>query len=105
MRIDNRPSDPRVLRDLANSAGPQETARAQAAGIRRDARRFAPRKSGNLARNITVEEFTDLDTGVVGFAVGWNDKAFYGPWVEGGDENQAPQPHLVPAVIKNGGTA
>lgn len=102
MRVDNRPSDPRALRDIANSPEVQDVARRLAQDIRRDARRLAPRRTGNLARNIVVEEITDLATGIEGFVVGWNDKAFYGPFIEEGGEDAAPQPHLVPAAIKNG---
>jgi HK97 gp10 family phage protein len=102
VRFDNRASDPQVLRDLANSEGPQEEARRTAQAIRRDARRLAPRRTGNLARNIVVEEYVDLRTGVEAYAVGWNDDAFYGPFVEDGGENRRPRPHLVPAAIKNG---
>lgn len=102
MRIDNRPSDPRALRDLANSAGPQDEARRVAKAVQRDARRGAPKRSGNLARHIAVEEITDLDTGIEGFAVGWGDKGWYGWIVENGREGVAPRPHLVPAAIKNG---
>lgn len=102
MRVDNRPSDPRALRDIANSPGPQDEARQLAGLIRRDARRLAPKLTGNLARHIVVEEITDLDTGIEGFAVGWDDKGWYGQMVEDGTEDTAPQPHLVPAAIKNG---
>lgn len=102
MKVDSRPSNPRALRDIANSPDVQRVAREQAKAIQRDARRLAPRRSGNLARNIVVEEYTDLETGVEGYAVGWNGNAFYGPWVEEGSEGRRPQPHLVPAAIKNG---
>lgn len=102
MKVDPRPSDPRALRDIANSPEVQAVAREQAKAIQRDARRLAPKRTGNLRRNIVVEEITDLRTGIEGFAVGWNDKAFYGPMVEEGAEGAAPRPHLVPAAIKNG---
>lgn len=102
MKVDNRPSDPRALRDIANSPGPQEEARKLATAIQRDARRFAPRRTGNLARHIAVEEITDLDTGIEGFAVGWDDKGWYGQLVEDGSEERAPRPHLAPAAIKHG---
>ncbi len=102
MRLDNRPSDPRALRDIANSPEVQAETLELAKAIRRDARRAAPRRTGNLARNIVIEETTDLTTGIEGYAVGWNDKAFYGPFIESGDEATAPQPHLVPAAIRHG---
>lgn len=102
MRLDPRPSDPRALRDIANSPGPQAEALRLAKAIQRDARRLAPRRTGKLRRNIKVEEITDLDTGIEGFAVGWDDPAFYGWMVETGTEDTAPKPHLGPAAIKNG---
>lgn len=102
MRVENRSSDSRALRELANSPQAQDEAREQALAIRRDARRFAPKRTGRLSRNIVIEEITNLKTGVEGYAVGWNDKAFYGWMVEAGTEHSKPQPHLVPAAIKNG---
>ncbi len=102
MRTDNRPSDPRALRELANSPEVQAFTKELAKAVQRDARRLAPRRTGNLARNIQIEEITDLTTGVEGFAVGWGDKGWYGWIVENGHGNVAPRPHLVPAAIKNG---
>lgn len=104
MRLDNRPSDPRALRDIANSEGPQAEARKLAEDIRRDARRLAPKRSGRLRRNIKVEEITDLKTGIEGYAVGWDDPGWYGWLVENGTEDTPAQPHLIPAAIKNGVT-
>src|SRR5687767_12099856 len=104
MKLDNRPSDPRALRDLANSEGPQESAYQTAKDIQRDARRGAPKLTGNLRRHIVIEEVTDLETVVEGYAVGWDDKGFYGWMVENGTEDTPAQPHLVPAAIKNGAT-
>jgi HK97 gp10 family phage protein len=102
VKVDDRPSDPDALRDIANSPEVQAEARDLAKDIQRDARRLAPRRRGNLARHIEVEEITDLTTGIEGYAVGWGDKAFYGPFVEDGGEGRTPRPHLVPAAIRNG---
>lgn len=104
MKLDNRPSDPRALREIANSPEVQAVARQLAKDIQRDARRLAPKRSGNLRRNIKVEEITDLETGIEGFAVGWDDRGWYGPMVENGTEDTQPRPHLIPAAIKNGVT-
>lgn len=104
MKLDPRPSDPRALRDLANDPAVQAVARDLAEAIKKDARRLAPRKSGSLRRHIVVEEITDLETGIEGFAVGWDDKGWYGWLVENGHEGAEPRPHLVPAAIKNGVT-
>jgi len=105
VRVDDRPSDPRVLRDLVNSPQVQDEARKVALAIRRDARQLAPERTGNLRRHIVTEQITDLDTGLEGYAVGWDDDAFYGPFVEAGGERRSPRPHLVPAAIKNGAGA
>jgi HK97 gp10 family phage protein len=104
VRLDNRRSDPRALREIANSPEIQAVARQLAEDIRRDARRLAPKRSGNLRRHIVVEEITDLDTGIEGFAVGWDDKGWYGWIVENGSEHAEARPHLVPAALKNGVT-
>lgn len=104
MKLDNKPSDPRALRDLANSPQVQAVCEALAKDIQRDARRLAPKRTGALRRNIVVEEITDLETGIEGFAVGWSDRGWYGWLVEVGTEDTRAQPHLVPAAIKNGVT-
>lgn len=104
MRLDNRPTNPQALREIANSPEVQAVARDLADAIKKDARRLAPKRSGNLRRHIVVEEITDLETGIEGFAVGWDDKGWYGWLVETGTEHSAARPHLVPAAIKNGVT-
>jgi len=104
MKTDNRPTSQAALRELANSEQAQDAARATALDIRNDARRLAAKRTGNLRRHIVVEEYTDLETGIEGFAVGWDDRAWYGWIVENGTEDTAPKPHLVPAAIKNGAT-
>lgn len=103
MDVRDRRSDPNALRAVANSPEVQRAAAELAKAIQRDARTLAPRNSGNLRRHIEIEETIDPETGIEGYAVGWGDKAFYGPFVEnGGDENRKPRPHLVPAALKNG---
>jgi HK97 gp10 family phage protein len=104
MKLDKRPSDPRALREICNSDEVQHVCRQLAKDIQRDARRLAPKESGRLRRGIVVEEITDLTTGHEGFAIGWNDNAFYGMLVEFGTEENPPRPHLIPAAIKNGAT-
>lgn len=102
--MDNRPTDRRALRELANSPEIQDECRRMAKDVQRDARRLAPVESGNLRRNIVIEEITDIDTGVDGFAVGWSDRGYYGMLVELGTEDTPARPHLVPAAVKNGAT-
>jgi HK97 gp10 family phage protein len=102
MKLDNRRTDPRALREIANSDEMQDEAYALAKDVQRDARRLAPVRSGNLRRNIQIEEITDLDSGIEGFAVGWGDKGWYGWMEENGTEDTAAHPHLVPAAIRNG---
>jgi HK97 gp10 family phage protein len=104
MELDKRPTDPDALRELANSQQAQDACRELATDIRDDARRLAPVRTGNLRRHIVIEEYTDLKTGVEGFAVGWDDKAFYGQMVEQGTEHTTARPHLVPSAIKHGAT-
>jgi HK97 gp10 family phage protein len=102
MELDDKPTDPKALRELANSAQVQDVCEQVAKDIQKDARRLAPKRTGNLRRGIVVEEYTDLRTGVDGFAVGWSDRAWYGWMVESGTENEPARPHLVPAAIKHG---
>lgn len=102
MELDKRPTDARAMRELANSAQVQDVCEQVAKAIQRDARRLVPKKTGNLRRHIEVEPYTDLDTGVEGFAVGWGDKGWYGWMVEVGTEKEPAKPHLVPAAIKHG---
>jgi HK97 gp10 family phage protein len=100
--MDDKPTSPEALRELANSEQVQAVCRQVAKDIQRDARRLAPVRTGNLRRGIEVEEYTDLTTGYEGFAVGWGDRAWYGWLVEDGVEDRPGRPHLVPAAIKNG---
>jgi HK97 gp10 family phage protein len=102
VRNEKTPGSAQELRDIANSDEVQADLRKLARDIQRDAKRLAPVKTGRLRRGIVVEEITDLATGLEGFAVGWNDKAFYGQFVELGTEKTAARPHLVPAAIRNG---
>src|SRR4051794_25378099 len=103
MKVQPGRSDPRELRNIANSPEVQDVAHEQAKDIQRDARRLAPRRTGNLRRHIEVEKIV-TDQALEGWAIGWGDRAFYGPFVEDGGERRAPRPHLVPAAIKNGAT-
>lgn len=105
MQIRDRRSDPRALREIANSDQVQGDALELAKAIQRDARQLAPKNTGQLRRGIVVEEITDLKTGYEGYAVGWSDRAFYGQFLEFGTEHIAPHPHLVPAAIRNGARA
>lgn len=102
MRLDNRPSDPRALREIVNSPEVQGEMERLAKDIRKDARRLAPRRTGNLRNHIEIERYTDTETGFEGWAVGWGDQAWYGWLVENGTEDATARPHLVPAAIRHG---
>ena len=102
MEVDKKPTDPKALREIANSDEVQDICRRVALDIRNDARRLAPVRTGNLRRHIVIEPYTDLKAGVDGFAVGWDDKGWYGWMVEAGTEHNPPRPHLAPAAIKHG---
>jgi HK97 gp10 family phage protein len=104
VRSEKEPGSAKELRDIANSDEIQGELRKLAKDIQRDARLLAPVRTGRLRRGIVIEEITDLHTGLEGYAVGWNDKAFYGWMVENGTEDTTARPHLVPAAIKNGTT-
>jgi HK97 gp10 family phage protein len=104
VKVSHEPTDPRALHEIANSDEVQRELLELAKDIQRDARALAPKRTGNMARHIEVEEITDLDTGIEGYAVGWGDKAWYGWMVENGTEKTVARPHLAPAAIKNGAT-
>ena len=105
VKVGHDSTDPRALHDIANSDEVQQELLKLAKDIQRDARRLAPVNTGRLRRDIQVEEITDLATGIEGYAVGWNDRAFYGQLVEFGTEQEPAHPHLIPAAIKHGAQA
>lgn len=105
MRVDRKPIRPQVLAALTQVPEVTKETRALANAIRRDARRLAPRRTGTLRRNISVERVYDKATRRVHFIVGWAPKGWYGWLVEAGTEDTTPRPHLVPAAIANGAVA
>lgn len=105
MDVDKRPIRPQVLAALTQVPEVAKQSRQLANAIRRDARRLAPRRTGNLRRNLSVERVYDKETRRVKFIVGWAPAAWYGLMVETGTEDTTPRPHLVPAAIANGAVA
>lgn len=94
------PLRPEVLAAISQAPSVKKQVRAVAAGIRKEARRLAPKDSRNLSRNIAVENVYDPKTRMVEYHVGWNKKAWYGALVELGTEDTPAQPHLRPAADK-----
>lgn len=105
MRTDNKPIRPEVLAAFSQVPEVAKAVRQAANAIRRDARRLAPKRTGNLRKNLAVERVYNRETRLVYFRVGWSPAAWYGWLVESGTEDVAPAPHLVPAAIKNGAVA
>lgn len=103
--VDNKPIRPEVLAALSQLPEVTKQTRAVANAIRRDARRLAPKRTGNLRRHIRVERRYDKATRMVTYVVGWDAQAWYGFLVEAGTEHSRPRPHLVPAAIANGAIA
>ena len=100
MRL-GRPIRKEVLAALSQVREVKKQVRAGAAQIRDEARRLAPIRTGALRRSITVVNVYDPETKTVEYRVGWDKRiAFYGPIVEFGSEDTAPQPHLRPAANK-----
>jgi hypothetical protein len=66
VKVSHEPTDPRALHEIANSDEVQSECHGLAKDIQRDARALAPKRTGNMARHIEVEEITDLDTGIEG---------------------------------------
>lgn len=105
MEFDPRPIRREVLAALSQVPEVTKQSREAANAIRRDARALAPKRTGNLRRNIQVERVYDRNTGSVQFLVGWGPAAWYGLLVESGTVRSAARPHLVPAAIRNGAVA
>lgn len=102
MDIDNKPIRPEILAALSQLPEVTKEVRGTANAIRRDARQLAPKRTGRLRRGIQVERAYDASARRVSYIVGWGPSAWYGWLVEAGTEDTRPQPHLVPAAIKNG---
>ena len=91
---------PEVLAAVSQAPSVKKQVRAVAAEIRNEARRLAPKDTGNLRRNIAVENVYDRDTGLVEYHVGWKHQGWYGSLVELGTEDTPARPHLRPAADK-----
>lgn len=96
---------PDVLAALTRVPEVAKQVRQGANAIRRDARKLAPKVTGNLRKSLSVERVYDKETRTVSYIVGWSPQGWYGWMVETGTEDVAPQPHLVPAAIKHGAVA
>jgi HK97 gp10 family phage protein len=94
------PINQRAVADLAKAravTNQEETVARQVLEIARD---LAPFLTGRLRRSLTVVEVRN-PRGQTEYRIGWDpDVAEYGPIVEFGSEDTAPQPHLRPAGIK-----
>lgn len=91
---------PEVLAAISQAPSVKKQVRAVAGEIRKEARRLASKETGNLRKNIAVENVYDPKTRMVEYHVGWKKKAWYGPLVELGTEDAVAQPHLRPAADK-----
>lgn len=88
------------LEDSIAGATLEKAALAGAEIVREDASRRAPRRTGNLAKNIVTETAEKSRTKAV-VNVGPNKKAWYGRFVELGTSKMAPKPYLMPAFEAN----
>ena len=91
---------PEVLAAVSQAPSVKKQVRAVAAEIRKEARRLAPKDTGNLRKNIAVENVYDRETGLVEYHVGWTKLGWYGALVELGTEDTPARPHLRPAADK-----
>jgi len=90
-----------AVADAVQAQAVQQQLRAVASEVRDDARRLAPVRTGALRRSITVAQVNDPSTGQAEYRVGWDRTiAPYGPMIELGTEDTAPQPHLRPAASR-----
>lgn len=95
MRVDPGSFDRAAMEAVETGLEVDTTSKRMAEAIRREAARLAPKRTGNLARNIVVEKVNNGRT--VEYHVGWNHRAFYGPYVEFGTADTPARPHLRPA--------
>lgn len=89
---------PEVLAAVSQAPSVKKQVRAVAVEIKKGARRRAKKVTGNLRRNIDVENVYDPKTRMVEYHVGWKKAAWYGPLVELGTEDTPAAPHLRPAA-------
>lgn len=89
---------PEVIAALTQTPTVKRQVRKVAAAVRTEARRRVPVASGNLKRNIAVENVYDRETRMVHFRVGFRPRAFYGGFVELGSLNEPARPFLRPAA-------
>ena len=99
MRVGPQRISPQVLAALSRVPEVKKQVRRVAAEIRTEARLLAPVDTGQLRRNIAVDNVLDAN-GSVEFRVGWTPGAVYGPTVEFGTEDTTAKPHLRPAALK-----
>jgi HK97 gp10 family phage protein len=95
------PINKRAVAALAEAPAVTKQEETVADRILAEARRFAPVRTGTLRRSLTVVEARNPVTGQTEYRIGWDlSIAEYGPIVEFGSEDTAPQPHLRPAGNK-----
>ncbi len=96
---------PEVIAALTQTPLVKRQVRKVAAEIRTEARRLVPVDTGNLRKNIAVENVYDPETQQVEYRVGWTKRAWYGSLVELGTAEEPAKPHLRPAAnkVKNSG--
>lgn len=94
------PINARAVADLAKAPAVKRQEETVADRVLAEARRLAPVLTGTLRRSLTVVEVRNA-RGQTEYRVGWDlSIAEYGPAVEFGTEDTAPQPHLRPAANK-----
>ena len=95
---------PQAVQALTRTPDVKKQLRVVANEIRKEARRLAPRETGQLKRGMSVDNVLN-GNGEVEYRVGWSPGAFYGSLIELGTEDTRAQPHLRPAAIKVAGRA
>ena len=92
------PFSPSVMAAIAQHPEVKRQVRLVANTVARFARQKAPAETGNLRKNIAVEQVRNPRTGAVEYHVGWKRRGWYGSMVELGTEAERARPHLRPAA-------
>lgn len=92
------PISPKVLAAISQHPEVKKQVRLVANTVRKLAAQKAPKETGNLRKNLAVEQVSNPRTGAIEYHVGWKKRGWYGSMVELGTMTERARPHLRPAA-------